>query len=125
MCLNETYSNIHIGKYLYYNFPIQECLKQEYALSPLLFNFALEYAVRKVQKNQVGLKLKETYQLMADADDLNLLGDSIHTVKKNTETSTDTTKEVGQEINVEKTMYMSLSHNQNTDQNHGIKVANR
>jgi hypothetical protein len=73
MRLNETYSKIHTEKYLYYNFPIQDGLKQEYPISPLLFNFALEYAVRKVQKNQVELKLKDTYQLMADADDMSLL----------------------------------------------------
>jgi hypothetical protein len=46
MCLNETYSKVHIGKHLY-SFPIQNGLKQGDALSPLLFNFALEYAIRK------------------------------------------------------------------------------
>jgi hypothetical protein len=52
MCLNETYSKVRIGKYLSDNFPIQNGLKQGDALSPLLFNFALEYAIRKVQKSR-------------------------------------------------------------------------
>jgi hypothetical protein len=48
MCLNETYSKVRIGKYLSECFPIPNGLKQGDALSPLLFNFPLEYAIRKV-----------------------------------------------------------------------------
>jgi hypothetical protein len=55
-------------------------------LLPLLFNFALKYAIRKVQENQVGLKLNGTHQIPAHPDDVNLLGDKIDTVNKNTET---------------------------------------
>jgi hypothetical protein len=64
------------GKHLSDSFPIQNDLKQGYALSPPLCNFALEYAIRKVQKNQVGLKLNGTHQLLAYTDDVTLLGDN-------------------------------------------------
>ena len=66
-------------------FLIRNDLKQGDALSPLLFNFALEYAIRRVQVNQDGVKLNCTYQLLAYADDVNILGGSVHNVKKNAE----------------------------------------
>jgi hypothetical protein len=114
-----------IRKHLSDRFPIQNGLKQGDALSPLLFNFALEYTITKVQENQEGLKSNGAHQLLAYADDVNLLADNIDTLKKNTETSINASKEVGQEINVEKTKYMLLSRHRNAGQNLDIKIAYR
>jgi hypothetical protein len=86
-------------------FPIRNGLKQGDALSPLLFNFALEYAIKKVQVNQDGLKLHGTHQLLAYADDVNILGGSVRTVNENAEAVVVATKEIGLEVNGDKTNY--------------------
>jgi hypothetical protein len=78
MCLNETYSKVCTGKLLSDKFPMQIGLKQGDALSPLLFNFALAYAIRKVQEYQVSVESNGTHQPLVYAD-TNLLGDSINT----------------------------------------------
>jgi hypothetical protein len=83
-----------------------------------------EYAIRKVQEIQVGLKLNGTHQFLAYADDVNLLGDNIDTIKKNIETLIDASKEVGLEIKVDKTKYMLLPRQQNVGQNRDTKIAN-
>jgi hypothetical protein len=125
MCLNQTYCKVRLGKYLSHNFRIQNGLKQGDDLSPLHVNFALEYAIRKVQENQVGMKLYVTYQLFC-ADNVNLLGDNIkNAIKKNIQTLIDASKEVGLEVNRERTKHMLLSRRQNSGQNHNIKIGKR
>jgi hypothetical protein len=82
------------------------------------------YAIRKVQENQAGLKVNGTHQLLAYAGDVNLLGDNIDSTNKNTQTLIDASKEVGLEVNVEKTKYMLVSRDQNAGQNREIKIGN-
>ena len=96
MSLNETYaySRVRIGKNVSDRLPIRDGLKQGDALSPILFNFPLEYAIRRVQVNQDGLKLNGTHQILAYADDVNILGGSIHTLQENAEALVAATREI-------------------------------
>jgi hypothetical protein len=103
-------------------FPTRNVLKQGDVLSPLLFNFALEYAIR-VQVNQDGLKLIGTQQVLVYAD-VNIWSGSAHAVKKNTAALFFGSRETGLEVNADKTKYIVKFRNQNAGQNQNIKIDN-
>jgi hypothetical protein len=84
-------------------------LKQGDALWPLLFNFALEYAIRKVPENEVGLELNVTHQLLV--------------IKESSETLLEASRDIGLQINAEKTKYMIMSRHPNSGQNQNIRTA--
>ena len=109
MSLTEKYSRVRVGKNVSDRFPNRNGLKQGDALSPVLFNFALGYAIRRVEENQDGLKQNSTHQLLAYADDVNILGGSIHTLKENAEALVAATREIGLEVNADKTKYTVMS----------------
>jgi hypothetical protein len=72
----------------------------------------LQYAIRRIQENRKGLKLKGTQHLLAYADGVNIVGENIDAIKKNTEAVLDARTGVGLEVNPEKTKYMLMSRSQ-------------
>jgi Reverse transcriptase (RNA-dependent DNA polymerase). len=76
-------SKVKLITFLFSSFPFESSLKQGDASSPLLFDVALEYAIRKVQETNLGLDLNGTHQVLAYVDDVNLIGDDIRTIERN------------------------------------------
>jgi hypothetical protein len=97
-------------------------MKQRDAFLPLLFNFVLEFTIRRVQD---GLKLNGSYQLIVYADDVNTLVGSVHTVKKNTEALLVASKEICREVNADKTKCRVMSRYQNAGQDHYTRTENK
>jgi len=90
-------------------FHIKDDLKQGYALSPLLFNFASEYAIRSVHVNQECLKLNGTHQLLVYIDYVNILDGGLQTIQKNTDALVVACKETGPDVDADKIKYMVMS----------------
>ena len=84
-------------------FHIRNDLKQVDAITPLLFNYALEYDIRRVQVKLDGLKLNGRHQFLAYADDVNILGGSLHTLKEKAEALLAATRDIGLDICAVKT----------------------
>jgi hypothetical protein len=103
--LTEMYGRVQVGKNLSDMFPIGNGLKQD-ALSPLPLNSPLVYAFRSIQLNHDGLKLNGKHQLLVDADDVNMLRGSVHTIKENAEDLVVASKEIGLEVNADKSKYV-------------------
>ena len=118
------YSRIRVGKNLSDMFPIRNGLKAGDALTPLLFNFTLECAIRRVQVNQDGLKLNGTHQLLVYADDVYTLKGSIHTAKEHAKALVVASKEIRLEVNADKTKYMVMSRGRNAGRGHSVKIDN-
>jgi hypothetical protein len=102
---------------LFDTFSIKQGLKQGASLWPLLFNFALECTIKKVQANQEGLKLNGTHELLVYAVDDDILFGSVYSTQKNTEALAVTSKEAGIEVNGDKTKYTVMSRYQHAGQN--------
>jgi anthranilate/para-aminobenzoate synthase component II len=90
----------------------------------IAFLFCFRLYRQESSENEVGLKLNGTHQLLVYADDVNLLGDSINTIKENTETLLEASKDISLETNAKKTKYIIMSPHPNSGQNYNIRIAN-
>jgi hypothetical protein len=70
------------------------------------------------------LKLSGLHQLLVYADDVNILGGSVHTVKENAEALLLASKEIGLKVNADKTKYMVMSRDQTAGRSHSMKIHN-
>ena len=105
-------------------FPIKSSLKDGDALTPLLFNFVLDYAIRRVHVNQDGLKLNGTHKLLVYADEVIILGRRVHTINKYAEALVVASKETGRKVTVDKSKHIAMSQDPNALGSHNIKIYN-
>jgi len=124
MCLTETCSRVRVGNNFSDMFLTRNGLKQGDAISTLLFIFALVHVIRRVQVNQDALKLNGTHQLLVYADDVNILGRRLRTVKKNTKPLVVASMQNGPEANGEKIKYLIIFSDLNGGKRHDINLGN-
>jgi len=89
----------------------------------LLFNFASEYAISRVQVNQDGFKLNGTHQLLVYAYDVNVPRGRVHTTEQNTDALVVASKETGIEVNADKSKYVVISRDRNAGRSHSMKIS--
>ena len=121
-CLGDTQSKVKIGIYLSSSFPIENGLKQGDALSPLTFNFALEYAIRKLEETRLALDMNSNHRILTYVDDVNLIGDDIRTIERNADVLLNACKDIGLVVNTGKTKYMEIGRHRGVIANAHIKI---
>ena len=70
------------------------------------------------------MKLYGTYQVLVSAEDVNILGGTVHTIKKNAKALVVASKEIGLEVNADKTKHVGMSQDKNAGQSHSTKIDN-
>jgi len=84
----------------------------------------VEYTIRRVHVDQDGFKLNGTHQLLVYADDVNIMGKRVETIKKSTEALVLAIKVTVLKVNADKSKYIVMSSDQNAGQSHNMKTDN-
>jgi hypothetical protein len=104
-------------------FHVKNALKQD-VLSSLPFTSSVGYAIRRIQVNQNGLKLNGTHQLLFYADDVHILGRSVHSIRKRAEATVIASKKMKLEVSADKLKYLVMSRDESAGRSHNIRTGN-